>query len=42
MSATNRPPVDWMARWIDIIDWEVNTALSDEEVGELLGNVLAA
>ena len=33
---------DWMARWIDIIDWEVNIALDDEEVGELLGNVLAA
>ena len=31
-----------MARWIDIIDWEVNTALDDAEVGELLGKVLAA
>ena len=31
-----------MARWIDIIDWEVNAVLSDDEVGVLLGNVLGA
>ena len=31
---------DWMARWVDIIDWEVNSALDDNEVGGLLGNVL--
>ena len=31
---------EWMSRWTDIIDWDTYTALDDQEVGEMLGNLL--
>jgi hypothetical protein len=29
-----------MSRWMDIIDWKTYTALDDQEVEEMLGNLL--